>query len=87
MCFYYKRFNHRQDECRTQIQDNQPCTDSRGRKYWPKRYTDEETTKRNDFPHFNVDELCPAIEGQPSSAATTDTQPVLGLINDLQQII
>jgi hypothetical protein len=45
LCFYCKQFNHRQDECRTQIQDNQPCTESRGRKYWPKRYTDEEMTQ------------------------------------------
>jgi hypothetical protein len=45
LCFYCKWFNHQQDECRTQIQDNQPCTDSKGRKYWLKRYTDEETTQ------------------------------------------
>jgi hypothetical protein len=45
LCFYCKRFNHRQEECRTRIQDKQPCTDARGRKYWPKRYTDEETTQ------------------------------------------
>ncbi len=41
LCFYCKRFNHRQEDCRTRIQDGQPCTDYRGRKYWPKRYTDE----------------------------------------------
>jgi len=45
LCFYCKQFNHRQDECRTRIQDNQPCTDSRGRKCCPKRYTNEETTQ------------------------------------------
>jgi len=45
LCFYCKRFNHRQEECRTRIQDKQPCTDARGRKYWPRRYTDEETTQ------------------------------------------
>jgi hypothetical protein len=36
LCFYCKRFNHQQDECGTRMQDNQPCTDSKGRKYWPK---------------------------------------------------
>jgi hypothetical protein len=45
LCFYCKQFNHRQDECQARIQDNQPCTDSKGRKYWPKQYTDEETTQ------------------------------------------
>ncbi len=45
LCFYCKRFNHRQDECRTRIQDEQPCTDSKGRKY-----TDEETTQRATSP-------------------------------------
>ncbi len=29
----------------TRIQDEQPCTDNRGRKYWPKRYTDENGTQ------------------------------------------
>jgi hypothetical protein len=43
LCFYCKRFNHWQDDCPTWMQDNQPCTDSRGRKYWLKRYTDETT--------------------------------------------
>jgi hypothetical protein len=42
LCFYCKRFNHRQEDCRTRIQDGQPCTDNRGRKYWPKQYTDKE---------------------------------------------
>jgi hypothetical protein len=50
LCFYCKRFNHRQDECCTQIQDNHPCTDSRGRKYWLKRYTDEEMTQGSNSP-------------------------------------
>jgi hypothetical protein len=50
LCYYCKRFNHCQDDCRTQIEDNQPCTDSRGRKYWPKRYTDEETTQKTVSP-------------------------------------
>ena len=45
LCFYCKRFNHRQEDCRTRIQDGQPCTDNRGRKYWPKRYTDENDTQ------------------------------------------
>jgi hypothetical protein len=49
LCFYCKRFNHRQDECCTRIQDNKPCTDGRGRKYWPKRYTDEETTQGTNY--------------------------------------
>jgi hypothetical protein len=34
LCFYCKQFNHWQDKCRTRIQDNQPCTDSKRRKYW-----------------------------------------------------
>ena len=46
LCFYCKCFNHCQDECRNWIQDNQPCTDNKGRKYWPRRYTDEEMTHR-----------------------------------------
>ncbi len=45
LCFYCKHFNHRQEECRTRIQDKQPCTDNRGRKYWPKRYIDKETAQ------------------------------------------
>jgi hypothetical protein len=50
LCFYCKRFNHQQDKCWTRIQDNQPCTDSKGRKYWPKQYTNEETTQRTVSP-------------------------------------
>jgi hypothetical protein len=50
LCFYCKQFNHRQDECRNRNQDNQPCMDSKGRKDWPKRYTDEETTRRPTSP-------------------------------------
>ncbi len=46
LCFYCKKFNQRQDECRARIQDKQPCKDSKGRKYWPKKYTDEETTQK-----------------------------------------
>ena len=38
-CYVCKRYNHRQEECRTRIQENQPCTDKQGQKYWPKRYT------------------------------------------------
>jgi hypothetical protein len=45
LCFYCKHFNHRQEECRTRIQDKQPCTDNRGRKCWPKCYLDEETAQ------------------------------------------
>ena len=47
LCFNWKRFNHRQDKCRARIQGNQPCTDSKGRKYWLRWYTDEETTQRS----------------------------------------
>jgi hypothetical protein len=30
LCFYCKHFNHQQEDCRTRIQDKQPCTDARG---------------------------------------------------------
>jgi hypothetical protein len=72
LCFYCKRFNHRQDECRTQIQDNQPCMDSRGRKYWPKRYTDEETAQQM---------------ASPISALTSFVTPLRGSRAVLPQLI
>jgi hypothetical protein len=50
LCFYCKRFNHQQDKRQTRIQDNQPCTDNKGRKYWPKRYTDKEMTQGSASP-------------------------------------
>ncbi len=71
MCFYCKRFNHRQEEFRTRIQDKQPYTDSRGRKYWPRRYTDKETTQ----------------EPSPISALTNYVTPLMGSRSVLTQII
>jgi hypothetical protein len=72
LCFYCKRFNHRQDECRTRIQDNQPCTNSRGRKYWRKRYTDEEMTQGS---------------ASPVSARTNYVTPLMGSRSVLPQLI
>jgi len=46
LCYSCKRYNHPQEECRTRIQENQPCTDSRGQKYWLRRYTDEEPAQK-----------------------------------------
>jgi hypothetical protein len=72
LCYYCKRFNHRQDKCRTQIQDKQPCTDSRGRKYWPKRYTGEEMTQ---------------VMASPISALTSYVTPLRGSQAVLPQLI
>jgi hypothetical protein len=72
LCFYCKRFNHRQEDCRTGIQDGQPCMDYRGRKYWPKRYTDE-----------NPDQGLIS----PISALTNYVTPLLGSRSVLTQII
>jgi hypothetical protein len=72
LCFDCKRFNHRQDECRTRIQDKQPCTDSRGRKYWPKQYTDEEMTQGLT---------------SPISALTNYVKPLMGSRSVLPQLI
>jgi hypothetical protein len=72
LCFYCKRFNHRQEDCRTMIKDGQPCTDIRGRKYWPKWYTDEETTQG---PISRI------------SALTNYITPLLGSRSVLTQII
>jgi hypothetical protein len=72
LCFYCKRFNHRQEDCRTRIQDGQLCTDTRGRKYWPKRYTDEETTQG---------------PMSPISALTNYVTPLMGSRSVLTQII
>jgi predicted aspartyl protease len=72
LCFYCKRFNHRQEDCRTRIQDKQPCTDARGRKYWPRQYTDEETTQEPI---------------SPISALTNYVTPLMGSRSVLTQII
>ncbi len=72
LCFYCKCFNHRQEDFRTRIQDGQPCTDTRGRKYWPKQYTDEET---NQGPI------------SPISAFTNYVTPLMGSRSVLTQII
>ncbi len=72
LCFYCKRFTHRQDECHTQIQDNQPCMDSRGRKYWLKGYTDEEMTQEM---------------ASPISALTSYVTPLKGSRVALPQLI
>jgi hypothetical protein len=72
LCFYCKRLNHCQDKCCTRIQDNQPCTDSRGQKYWPKRYTDEET---------------PQETASPMSALTSYVTPLKGSRAVLPQLI
>jgi hypothetical protein len=72
LCFYCKQFNHRQDECRTRIQDNQPCMDSKGRKYWPKQYTDEETTQGST---------------SPISALTNYVTPLMGSRSVLPRLI
>jgi Retroviral aspartyl protease len=72
LCFYCKRFNHQQEDCRTRIQDKQPCTDARGRKYWPRRYTDEETTQG----HIS-----------PILALTNYITPLMGSRSVLTQII
>jgi len=63
LCFYCKRFNHRQDECRTRIQDNQPCMDNKGRRYWPRRCTDEETTHRPASPISALTECVNPLRG------------------------
>ena len=71
--FYYcKHFNHWQEGCRTRIQNGQPCMDNRGRKYWPKWYTDE---KANQGPI------------SPISALTNYVTPLLGSRSVLTQII
>jgi hypothetical protein len=50
-CYFCMRYNHRQKECRTGINENQPCTDSKGQKNWPRRYTaDEETIQKTVSP-------------------------------------
>ena len=74
LCFYCKRFNHRQEDCRTRIQDGQPCTDNRGRKYWPKRYTDENDTQGQG-------------PTSPISALKSYVTPLLGSRSVLTQII
>jgi hypothetical protein len=74
LCFYCKRFNHRQEDCRTRIQDGQPCTDNRGRKYWPKRYTDEEGTQGQG-------------QTSPISALKSYVTPLLGSSSVLTQIL
>ena len=74
LCFYCKRFNHRQEECRTRIQDGQPCTDNRGRKYWPKRYTDENGTQGQG-------------PTSPISALRSYVTPLLGSSSVLTQIL
>jgi len=71
LCFYCKRFNHQQDECRTRIQDNQPCTDGRGKKYWLKSYTDETTQETTS----------------PISALTSYVTPLRGSRGVLPQLI
>ncbi len=38
-CYFCKRYNHPQEKCCARIQENQPCTDKQGRKYWPRQYT------------------------------------------------
>jgi hypothetical protein len=45
-CHYCKKHNHRHEECKIQQQDNQPCTDAQGCKYWLKRYKQEEQTQK-----------------------------------------
>jgi len=72
LCFYCKRFNHQQEDCRTRIQDKQPCTDARGRKYWPRQYTDEETTQGPI---------------SPISTLTNYVTPLMGSRSVLTQII
>jgi hypothetical protein len=72
LCYYCKRFNHHQDKCRTWIQDKQPCMDSRGRKYWLKRYTDEEMTQ---------------VTASPISALTSYVLPLRGSRAVLPQLI
>ena len=74
LCFYCKRFNHQQEDCRTRIQDGQPCTDNRGRKYWPKRYTDENDTQGQG-------------PTSPISALKSYVTPLLGSRSVLTQII
>jgi hypothetical protein len=53
------------------MQDNQPCTDSRGRKYWPKRYTNEMTQEPTS----------------PISALTSYVTPLRGSRAVLPQLI
>ncbi len=47
-CYFCKRYNSWQ-ECRTRIQENQPCTGKQGRKYWPKRYASNEETQQREI--------------------------------------
>ncbi len=81
LCFYCKRFNHRQKECRTRIQDKQPCMDNRWWKYWPKLYIDKETAKR----HLNGE----TTQGPlwPISAITNYVTPLMGSWSVVTQII
>ncbi len=72
LCFYCKRFNYRHKDCRTRIQDKQPCMDARGRKYWPRRYTHEEMTQEPI---------------SPISALTNYVTPLMGSRSVLTQII
>jgi hypothetical protein len=80
-CLYRKRFNHQQEECRTRIQDNKPCTDNKGRKYWPKQYIDEEMAKR----YING----PKAQGpiSPISALQNYVTPLKGSQSVVTQII
>ncbi len=65
--YFCKRYNHQQEECRTRIQENQPCTDSRGWKYWPKRYTtSEETTQKNVSPILALTSKVTPLRGNPA---------------------
>ncbi len=51
LCYFCKKYNHRQEECCTRIQENQPCMYSQGKKYWPRRYvTSEEAPQGNISP-------------------------------------
>jgi hypothetical protein len=42
---------------------------------------------RNGFSDLSIDKLCHTFEGQQSSAATINTQPMPGIIDNLQQAV
>jgi len=47
-CYYCKIQNHRQEECRKRIRENEPCKDRRGRAYWPKTYVMDTSSEKNE---------------------------------------
>ncbi len=47
-CYYCKIQNHRQEECRKRICENEPCKDRHGRAYWPKSYVMDTSSEKNE---------------------------------------